>query len=163
MTLFYTLIFDIFLNLRRWPLPIADICFNSFRQWKILPKIIASRFAETWFREVLSNTHRLEVESFVDLFTRTLDRGSLWQDRLLPFQPFPLLESGQSHLIHSHPQMTDWLRNDKNGSLLCHSEGNVPGWEEFHPCHPGVIPPFGDHSGLEWPSNVGNVSLESFL
>ena len=46
---------------------------------------------------------------------------------------------------------TEW----QNGSLLGHSEGNVPGKGDFHPCHPVVISPFGDHSDSELPSNGG--------
>ena len=66
----------------------------------------------------------------------------------------PYMESGLLHLIQPHPRMTEWCWNDKNGSFLGHSWGNMPGWQSFHPCHSSIISTFGGHSHLEWPSNA---------
>ena len=65
----------------------------------------------------------------------------------------PLLESGQSHLIHSHPRMTEWCQNDKSGSFHGHFQRN-DGWMKcFHPCHSSIIPSFRGRSDSKWPTN----------
>ena len=73
-----TLIFDIFKTSRRWYLlqyssTMEKYCFHLKR-----------RDLERFFQ-----IHVSKLKSFVDLFTRTLVRGTQWQDRSLPLQPFP--------------------------------------------------------------------------
>ena len=73
------------------------------------------------------------------------------------------MESGQHHLIHPHPWMTEWCRNDKNGPFLDHSQRNDAEMMCFHLSHSSIISSFGGHSNVEWPSNDKKVSPPSFL
>ena len=83
-----TLLFDIFENLRRWP-HVANICFNSLRQWRKFCQKLSLPSRRGRDLESFFQIHVSELKSFVHLFTRTLVRGTQWQDRLLPLQPFP--------------------------------------------------------------------------
>ena len=66
---------------------------------------------------------------------------------------FPLQESGQTHLIHPHPWMTEWCQNDKIESFQGHFKRNGAGMKCFHPCHSNIISSFEGHSYSEWPTN----------
>ena len=68
---------------------------------------------------------------------------------------FPYMKTGPLHLIHPHPRMTEWHRNDKNGSFRVIRREILRDGRVFHPCHSDLISSFRGHSDLEWPSNDG--------
>ena len=95
-----TLIFGTFF---REPLSIAppSLIFASIvlHNGKISPKIIGS-LDPLWTRDLerFFQIHISKLKSFVDLFTRTLDWATQWQDGSLPSQPFSPIN--QPMIIH---------------------------------------------------------------